>query len=170
MLGSGIVLAEDAAGNVAASTAGILDARLLTRLSTFAAPVAAGALTASAGGGRAVSPRGAPGPFQQAPARGRHVDPAIARLDVRLCFIQQAVELQPSLVALVLCYAHHHQLTLAVLGDEDRLTRVVAELFDLRSVIPQIRDGANDRHIRIMIWPPAASLLQGQQFEAILSS
>jgi DNA-binding beta-propeller fold protein YncE len=44
---SGIVLAEDAAGSVAASTAGIIDARLLTRLSTFAAPVAAGALTAS---------------------------------------------------------------------------------------------------------------------------
>lgn len=44
---SGIVLAEDAAGNVAASTAGIIDARLLTRVSTFAAPVAAGALTAS---------------------------------------------------------------------------------------------------------------------------
>src|SRR4029079_14277192 len=42
---SGIVLAEDAAGSVAASTAGILDARLLTRLSTFAAPVAAWALT-----------------------------------------------------------------------------------------------------------------------------
>lgn len=44
---SGIVLAEDAAGSVAASTDGIVDARLLTRLSTFAAPVAAGALTAS---------------------------------------------------------------------------------------------------------------------------
>jgi len=44
---SGIVLAEDALGNVAASTAGIIDARLLTRVSTFAAPVAAGALTAS---------------------------------------------------------------------------------------------------------------------------
>src|SRR6185436_1991332 len=44
---SGIVLTEDAAGSVAASTAGILDARLLTRLSTFAAPVAAGALTAA---------------------------------------------------------------------------------------------------------------------------
>jgi hypothetical protein len=44
---SGIVLAEDAAGTVAASTAGVIDARLLTRLATFAAPVAAGALTAS---------------------------------------------------------------------------------------------------------------------------
>jgi hypothetical protein len=44
---SGIVLAEDAAANVAASTAGVVDARLLTRLATFAAPVAAGALTAS---------------------------------------------------------------------------------------------------------------------------
>ena len=44
---SGIVLAEDAAGNAAASTAGVIDARLLTRLATFAAPVAAGALTAS---------------------------------------------------------------------------------------------------------------------------
>ena len=44
---SGIVLAEDAAGSVAASTAGVLDARLLTRLDTFAAPVAAGTLTAS---------------------------------------------------------------------------------------------------------------------------
>ncbi len=44
---SGIVLAEDAAGSVAASTAGIIDARLLTRLSSFAAPVAAAALTAS---------------------------------------------------------------------------------------------------------------------------
>ncbi|HXU61786.1 MAG TPA: hypothetical protein VN962_08810 [Polyangia bacterium] len=44
---SGIVLAEDAAGSVAASTTGVLDARLLTRLSTFPAPVAAGALTAA---------------------------------------------------------------------------------------------------------------------------
>lgn len=44
---SGIVLAEDTAGNVAASTVGVVDARLLTRLATFAAPVAAGALTAS---------------------------------------------------------------------------------------------------------------------------
>jgi DNA-binding beta-propeller fold protein YncE len=44
---SGIVLAEDTAGSVAASTTNVLDARLLTRLSTFAAPVAAGALTAS---------------------------------------------------------------------------------------------------------------------------
>jgi DNA-binding beta-propeller fold protein YncE len=44
---TGIVLAEDAAASVAVSTAGVLDARLLTRLATFAAPVAAGALTAS---------------------------------------------------------------------------------------------------------------------------
>jgi len=34
-------------GNVAVSTAGAIDARLLTRLTTFAAPVAAGRLTAS---------------------------------------------------------------------------------------------------------------------------
>lgn len=44
---SGIVLAENTAGSVAASTAGVLDARLLRRLATFAAPVAAGTLTAS---------------------------------------------------------------------------------------------------------------------------
>lgn len=44
---SGYVLAEDAAGSVAVSNVGVLDARLLTRLATFSAPVAAGALTAS---------------------------------------------------------------------------------------------------------------------------
>jgi DNA-binding beta-propeller fold protein YncE len=44
---SGYILAENAAASVAISTVAVLDAQLLTPLATFAAPISAGALTAS---------------------------------------------------------------------------------------------------------------------------
>src|SRR5206468_8754599 len=71
---------------------------------------------------------------------------AIPLANVALGGCQQLIEFEPGLVTFVGRRAQDDKVVLAVLGDEDRLSRLAADSFDLRRLVAQVGDGADNGH------------------------